>query len=557
MIYQAGKLISFGPKQTTAAAMVFSLTMLLVWASPTFAQSGGRGRPNNAAPAVGALTRSPSQPIWPGGRGRPNNASPAVGGQVQPAANSTPQDQGGRSDRDDRRAEARAAEISRAADDSLAKLEALDTNKNGRLEPAEATGMSSAVLQRVGLDPNKPVSFSTLGPMVKQADLRRLRYGKDSGIDPDTAEQGVPSFQVDLPARSPIPQFGVSTHPALQDSRPLEERYSNEILTQLRSTMQQYDRNTDKTLDPEEIKLIPWGSPSPDESDLDKNGFLSEVELCERFQARTKGGSSSSRGNVSSSKATPKAAEAKPGEAASPSRPASRTRETRRTPTVSRSAAPAGDRTATYVQALLKKYDASGDNQLDDIELKNMRSRPPKSADSDNDKLLSYNELYIHYGGGASPASGDGKAAADEGGQGREKTIIPGAITWEGAFDEPKNDPTELPSSLASKDANKDGQVSMAEYSKEWDESKIQDYYKLDADKDGFITIEEANGRSGSSSVRGTSASSGSTSASTRGRSRSRGTTSKAAVSPDVAAPSSGSGAPKKSLPNSIRYSSF
>jgi hypothetical protein len=61
-----------------------------------------------------------------------------------------------------------------------------------------------------------------------------------------------------------------------------------------------------------------------------------------------------------------------------------------------------------------------------------------------------------------------------------------------------------LPSWWTSRDADGDGQISMAEYASKWTDKEIQDFKKYDGNGDGFITQNEyfANGPAASSSSR-------------------------------------------------------
>ena len=52
--------------------------------------------------------------------------------------------------------------------------------------------------------------------------------------------------------------------------------------------------------------------------------------------------------------------------------------------------------------------------------------------------------------------------------------------------------PTGLPSWFASRDANRDGQVSMSEYSRSWSSSAADDFRRYDLNDDGIVTAKEA-----------------------------------------------------------------
>lgn len=509
-------------------------------------------------------------------QGRPGNGDARNG--------NNPGNSGGdeRRSRDSERSKRREEEKKAKAEEIVQQLAALDANKNGRLEPGEANGMSSAVLQKIGMDPNNAVTLATIEPLVRSSDLRRLRYGDDAGIDVENAEQGVPSFAVDVPAISPVMEFGVSSNPILADKRPLAERYSLDILKQVEGILKQYDRNNDRTFDPDEIKLIPWGEPKPEESDLDKNGFLTEVELCERLQQRAGGGSARSPRSSRDRSERNRDEKKEPAD-----QQAAREQEQARRQTESRerkqrlaesarrrqtSANDETDRIAMYVEQLMKKYDTNSDKKLDSTELKEMRS-VPRSGDLDKDGVLSYDELYTHYNGGK-PASENKAKETSATTELAAVVDIPGAIRWSGPFAEVDvDDPKELPNDLKSKDKNGDKQVAMAEFSNSWDQETLDKFYALDTNRDGFITLSESNsgGAAGSASARSGSRTSSSR-RSRRGRSGSstdsegqtdrKGAESKGADGKGQTAAGNGDAqstpsSETKALPSAIRFSGF
>ncbi len=52
--------------------------------------------------------------------------------------------------------------------------------------------------------------------------------------------------------------------------------------------------------------------------------------------------------------------------------------------------------------------------------------------------------------------------------------------------------PTGLPSWFTSRDSNRDGQVSMSEYSRSVSQSMVSEFRRYDANDDGMITAKEA-----------------------------------------------------------------
>ena len=84
--------------------------------------------------------------------------------------------------------------------------------------------------------------------------------------------------------------------------------------------------------------------------------------------------------------------------------------------------------------------------------------------------------------------------------------------------------PDGLPGFFTDKDANQDGQVTMAEYATQWSDAVVAEYFKSDLNSDGVITAEEALRavESGDAGTAPPSRSSSSTAASTSSTSTSR-----------------------------------
>ena len=80
--------------------------------------------------------------------------------------------------------------------------------------------------------------------------------------------------------------------------------------------------------------------------------------------------------------------------------------------------------------------------------------------------------------------------------------------------------PKGLPEWFTRNDANGDLQISMAEYSVDWNDAKVAEFAKLDGNGDGVLTTKEVLEPKGTSSLASTSGSLGDRSGSTRGSSR-------------------------------------
>jgi hypothetical protein len=387
------------------------------------------------------------------------------------------------------------------------QLKALDLNQNGRLEPAEANPTSVLLMTEVGLDPGQPVYLQTLQSLIKPLNLAEIEFDSQSGI---VSEDGGNRFEFsEVRTRSRVADFSAEVNPLLADPTPLEDRYSYQVMAEVRSLMARYDENRNGVLDAAEIALVPWSKPHPNESDLDQNGVLSDVELAERLAAISGQGRASrsrrSRDRGDASETDERAAQRAAAEAERAEQAAERRERERQ-----RKSGGAADRIDTYVRDLLKKWDADGDGEMSVEEAKEMRNPPPKTADSNSDDKFSYAELYGYYGDGESPKSsgGSGRSRAGQASgesSGDSRPPLPGTIRWDGAISAAAENNLEWPSELERKDRNGDGMISLAEFSSNLDESTRATFQRWDANRDGYITRTEAKQNAGSPSARSSS----------------------------------------------------
>jgi len=145
-------------------------------------------------------------------------------------------------------------------------------------------------------------------------------------------------------------------------------------------------------------------------------------------------------------------------------------------------------RIRSYAKSLLKQYDKNRNGVLEKEEWKHMRGNP-KGSDRNDDNVVTLEELtarlvsYSHRRSrsGSSHSRSGGSSSSDDG---------PKQPTYR--FLRPKERlPDGLPKWFAEKDADGDGQVSMAEYSSYWTDAKAAEFSRLDANNDGTITPRE------------------------------------------------------------------
>jgi len=172
-----------------------------------------------------------------------------------------------------------------------------------------------------------------------------------------------------------------------------------------------------------------------------------------------------------------------------------------------------------YAKGLVKQYDKNGDNMLQPDERKELRGRAAE-ADLDKDGTITIDELVSHLSSSSSsasstPSSSTSSSSADaghrrdgdksKGESSKSQRVLYGSISGPSGvvkdgdkrrtyrFTPPTQKlPSGLPPWFTSKDANHDGQVSMSEYGKSWNERSVADFQKIDTNNDGIITPKEA-----------------------------------------------------------------
>ena len=155
-----------------------------------------------------------------------------------------------------------------------------DQNSNGQLDQDEMRGRLKRYLAGLGFSTEQPVPIADV--------INRVRNGNESAESKrkssNRIERKVPGFG------EPTENDGV---PGFSDSQPdtsssIEQEFGDEIMRRVQRTLERYDKNGNNRLDPDEIRQVRWGRPSPQESDLDNNGSLSLRELAMRVAERNR-----------------------------------------------------------------------------------------------------------------------------------------------------------------------------------------------------------------------------------------------------------------------------
>lgn len=253
------------------------------------------------------------------------------------------------------------------------------------------------------------------------------------GFGPLQGERAVPGF-------GPAAATGVLIAP--EDLARADER------------LQRYDTNRDGYIDGSEASKAPWRE-EPFQFDIDRDSRLSRVELARRYALRRAAEASGVQG-PSSLRGGP----SPPG--SNPSWEEQQRREQER-----RAAEEAARRRGSFrgtreswhlTETLISRHDLNRDGMLDAAECRGM-GLAAASADTDRDQRINRPELAAWL-------------AEQEAAQGR-------AVV------------RELPSWFVEKDVNSDGQVQMSEFTREWTGERLDEFARMDLNRDGMIVPDE------------------------------------------------------------------
>ncbi|MEE2826539.1 MAG: hypothetical protein VYE64_07925 [Planctomycetota bacterium] len=404
-------------------------------------------------------------------------------------------------------------------------LKRLDRNESQVLELDEMSDRTKRWLGGLGLDTSRPIKLSTAMRSVDSDKAAKAKAERRKQLE---ANRLVPGFGVEKESSEdvvPVPDFS-GTAPIAPGS--LEEKYGKGVMQQVNSTLERYDTNKSGTLNSQEIAAARWGRPTPQESDTNKDGRLTRSELAERYAARSR--SSSSRSSSS------KSDESKDRDSSSSRRSSSRDSDSRSSSRSSSSRSSGGndlksrmerydsevksryekdkpgseksgqsksnaynsgsDRYKRYADALLKQYDKDKDNKLSKAEVKSMR-RPPSQADSNGDGMITRDELIEAI---SNPKSSSSSSSSSEERTSRSSSRSRFSDRSRSSSDSRSSSSSSSRSSSKSvsfsgNDTNKDGQLQMHEYAKDWDAETLEEFKRKDKNNDGIITRSEWTGR--------------------------------------------------------------
>ena len=353
----------------------------------------------------------------------------------------------------------------------------LDRNGDERLDASELNPKAINYLRRIGVDVND--NRIRLRTIRKRLEANKESAGKQlAQQEKDKLDRNlkVPGFGV------PAEESAVSGFGSADTTESIE--YSESTLEMVNTVLRRYDNNGDSMIDQEERKRGRWGRPDPNESDLNKDGILSRNELARRYhvrelEQRKRRDESNSRESEERNSDTTQDRRREEARRASSERTRGGGRSAAAT-TVTRSGNRSSekDREAyeKYSKSLIARYDKDNDDRLSKAEWKAVR-RPPANADQNKDGYVTQKE----YADALMAAAGK-KSGSQATSNSRSSTQSSNNRSTKGRT---------AGGDMAKLDANEDAQVQMHEYSSDWDEGKLDEFYSIDKNRDGVITASE------------------------------------------------------------------
>ncbi|MEC7565281.1 MAG: hypothetical protein VX738_06310 [Planctomycetota bacterium] len=417
----------------------------------------------------------------------------------------------------------------------LGFLQRLDANGNGTLEPSEQ-GRARPFLERIardvgGIDLNRPIPLSTIGQKLEQMQRGQSGQGGSSrdrsrgGSSQPRDMQGNPLAPA-APLDTLVPGFDIVEDVLGVPGFGAKAEYLNvpvkeEDFTEADQTIKRYDRNRNGILEADEIRAGRWRD-DPSKQDRNGDGKLTRSELAVRYSIRRSDEAArkaQSSGNPQSSDNSRSSSNNSRG---SSQQPQSRSRGSSSggSPGGSRWGGGGGDsggadRMAQFAGSILQRYDSNKSGVIEKDEWKNFRS-DPSAADTNKDNKITKDELGKWMssrfsqsrggegqsgGAGSSRGGSRGSSGGNSGGSGED---VAGNGSYR--FRLPQEGlPEGLPKWYRDRDTNRDGQIAMSEYTGEWTEKTLAEYYAYDANRDGIVTPAEALETTEGGFVRGVS----------------------------------------------------
>ncbi|WP_145417542.1 EF-hand domain-containing protein [Planctomycetes bacterium K23_9] len=159
---------------------------------------------------------------------------------------------------------------------------------------------------------------------------------------------------------------------------------------------------------------------------------------------------------------------------------------------------PITDADLAEAASTMQRYDRNKDGFIAKNELSSRFSGNPMDFDRNKDGKLSQKELAVRYarrreGREEATAQKDRSRRSDDrrrSDDDKEIDVYNGRKSYR--MTNGKAVPEGTPGFFADKDANQDGQVTMAEFASDWNDGVVAEFFKSDLNKDGTITAAEA-----------------------------------------------------------------
>ena len=391
-------------------------------------------------------------------------------------------------------------------------LKRLDRDGDGQLSTDEMGGRSGRFIAELGFDVSRPIVIDRVIKKIAADKEAEAANERRKGYEATRTIPGFGDEVVDLPE---IPGFGLESESGPSGIASVTGNFDEETQNTIKAIMERYDEDKDGLLAGEETRRVGRWVGSVEESDLDKDGKLSPVELAEGFkkqmQRRRSGEDSQTAGDESRNGNSDRGRGrgfSRGQDRSSNSQTSSASPSTSFTPSSSSTSSRSLEgRMTEYADAMIKKYDKNGDNQLDKEERASVNV---KFKDTDGDGNVSREEIN-EFVASAQKSSGSVSPAYVAGQRNRRDAngagdvianVTPGDVVMSGKTPyDPKTATSQTengrPKGASEKflklDANKDGQLQMNEFSSgnEWSDELYDEFVAADVNNDGVITAEE------------------------------------------------------------------
>lgn len=145
--------------------------------------------------------------------------------------------------------------------------------------------------------------------------------------------------------------------------------------------------------------------------------------------------------------------------------------------------APLDERIRRYAESLMRQYDENRNGKLEKNEWEKLRGSDWAKADRDGNGELTLEEIAQHLAAESGMSSGSSSSGSTKASPTSGKRFIQRS-PWERL-------PDNLPSWFKDRDKDRDGQVTMAEFSDRWTTEKLREFQRYDLNGDGIITPQE------------------------------------------------------------------